>query len=325
MKKVLIVAAAAVFTNGLMACSGGARAATGGDTPRVTRTLDHPATFSKIAVAGAIDVIYTQNDRGATEVTYEAPAGMMEFIEVYSEGGTLTARMKPQYRGRNVRSDDNFRLSDIKSVSVRNGRFTVKTRNRRNGRVVTVGDYGKVIVRATSPALECANVAGSGDLTVRGGLDVSDFHSSLAGSGDMQIDALRCDDAQFSVAGSGDVEVGTLKCRDLKLSVAGAGDVTIDDVRASRSRFEVAGSGDVAIGRGTTVDAACHVVGSGSVHAGNLMAENVTANIAGSGSVSCHATESIRSSVVGSGSLTYSGNPRTVDNTKKGSGTIRRR
>jgi hypothetical protein len=64
------------------------------------------------------------------------------------------------------------------------------------------------------------------------------------------------------------------------------------------------------------------LAGSGSAWLSDLVARDATVTLAGSGDVHVHATDTLRVTITGSGSVRYSGDPKTVEDWVTGSGVI---
>lgn len=197
------------------------------------------ADFHSVSLAGSPDVVVRVGP--ATSVRAQGPSEALDRLEFSVERGEL--RIRPR-RG-----------------------------------IPSWGDMGKVTVQISTPRLDAAAVAGSGNMrvdTVRS----DKFTGSISGSGDLQVDALDARDMNLSVAGSGtirvagntvrqtisiagsgDVEAGGLHGRDASVSIAGSGNVRAHATQAAR--ISIMGSGDVELGGG----AECTVrrMGSGSV------------------------------------------------------------
>lgn len=124
-----------------------------------------------------------------------------------------------------------------------------------------------------------------------------------AGSGDVDIDALKVARFALSVTGSGDVRARGLQHDELGISVSGSGDVKLAG-QSGRVRISSSGSGDV--------DTAA------------LAANEVTINIAGSGDASVQASRALTVSIAGSGHVVYGGFPVVVQ-AVAGSGSVRPR
>ena len=124
-----------------------------------------------------------------------------------------------------------------------------------------------------------------------------------AGSGDIEIDAMKVPRLSLSIKGSADLRASGLHTDELAVSLAGSGDLTLAG-QASRVSIELSGSGDV--------------------DAGELRSDDVTVGIAGSGDVTVHATRKLAASIAGSGDVLYSGDP-SVQRSVAGSGSVRKR
>jgi len=106
------------------------------------------------------------------------------------------------------------------------------------------GGTPTLVTQAVADGLSTA-VRGSGDVTaasVSGPLDVN-----IAGSGDVRVRGGQVTRMNVAVAGSGDVTFGGV-AQSLEASVAGSGDVHVAQVTGSVTKH-VAGSGEVQVGR----------------------------------------------------------------------------
>ncbi len=124
-----------------------------------------------------------------------------------------------------------------------------------------------------------------------------------------------------SLAGSGDVtSTTTIKADSFKTSVAGSGDIVLK-VNATKVKASVAGSGDLRLS-GSTEEFDASVAGSGDIHAYELTSNYTEVSVSGSGDARVHASEEIKARVVGSGDVSYAGNPKKKDTKTVGSGDI---
>ena len=126
--------------------------------------------------------------------------------------------------------------------------------------------------------------------------------ATLAGAGDMNINAVRGDDFEGQIAGSGDLRVDAIEVRRLKLGIAGSGGVNARAGKAQRAEYSIAGSGDV--------------------DAGALTTEDLEVSIAGSGGIRANATRSADVSIMGSGDVEVTGGAK-CSVSKAGSGNVR--
>ena len=111
--------------------------------------------------------------------------------------------------------------------------------------------------------------------------------ATLAGSGDLNIDAVRGDDFQGKLAGAGNLDVGTVDLKTAKLSLAG--------------------SGDVKVGGGQIGSAEYSIVGAGDVDAAQVNSQQLKVTIAGSGNVKAHASGTADVNIMGAGDVTVTG------------------
>jgi hypothetical protein len=126
----------------------------------------------------------------------------------------------------------------------------------------------------------------------------------------------------LTLAGAGDVKIEALKSDQFDASVAGSGDMVLMGLEVPRVGIKVSGSGDVqASGRADTL--AISVAGSGDVKAADLQADEVKVSVAGSGDAQVHALKQLKVSVAGSGDVRYRGSPN-VDSSVAGSGTVKK-
>jgi len=128
----------------------------------------------------------------------------------------------------------------------------------------------------------------------------------------------------MTINGSGSIKASTkIKANNLKIRIGGSGDVNLSNIDAPRINSSVAGSGAVVL-KGATENFEASIAGSGDVHAFGLMSENTAVEIAGSGNAEVFASKKLKVSIAGSGDVAYKGNPATVNQSKAGSGSVRK-
>ena len=177
--------------------------------------------FQSVSLEGSVDVVVTVG--GAPSVRAEGDSRMVERLDVGVEGGTL-------------------------KIGYRRGWLDFRS-------------GGPVTVYVTTPVLNGATIAGSGDMRVDS-VQSEAFEAEIAGSGDMQILELRARRASFAVAGSGDLRAAGA-AEDVDVSIAGSGNVSLDQLQSRRTSVSVAGSGNVSVNATETVEG--DVMGSGNV------------------------------------------------------------
>ncbi len=124
----------------------------------------------------------------------------------------------------------------------------------------------------------------------------------------------------ISIAGSGDVQGDALKVEKLALAVTGSGDIRLKQLTAAEVATKVSGSGDVVLA-GRSVKLSVSIAGSGDVDTHALEADDVSVSVAGSGDANVNARKTLSVTIAGSGDVKYSGEA-TVKSSIAGSGQI---
>ncbi len=110
----------------------------------------------------------------------------------------------------------------------------------------------------------------------------------------MNLDAL-------GLSGSGSLKVSGMSGPDLSVQLSGSGGITVD---------------------GSVDHVSIKLPGSGNVHCEGLKAKSANVTLLGSGNIYVYASESLDASIVGSGTIRYTGNPAQVTKNVSGSGVI---
>lgn len=134
----------------------------------------------------------------------------------------------------------------------------------------------------------------------------------------IEVDTTQLD--EVALAGSGTVNVEAVRGSRFKAAVAGSGDVTLKAVDVGQLSLAVAGSGDMRA-KGRAQELSASVAGSGDLHLYELVAQNATVNVAGSGDANVHVSGALKANIAGSGDIRYKGQP-TVSRSVMGSGDI---
>ncbi len=150
----------------------------------------------------------------------------------------------------------------------------------RDNNSMSWGNSGKATIYVSAPSLKSAK---------------------LAGSGDMEVDAMNTDSAKLSIAGSGNIRVAKIETAALSTKIAGSGSLTLAGT-ADSIDISIAGSGDIS-GKDLKADSAdISVAGSGDVE---LSSDgSVNAKVMGSGDVRIHGDAKCKSRAMGSGDIT---------------------
>lgn len=122
-------------------------------------------------------------------------------------------------------------------------------------------DSDKATIYISAPSLNSAKLAGSGDMEVDA-MTTGTTTLSIAGSGNIRVAKIETASLSSKIAGSGNLTLaGTAGSIDI--SIAGSGDISGKDLKANSASISVAGSGDVELSSDGSVDA--KVMGSGDV------------------------------------------------------------
>jgi hypothetical protein len=140
---------------------------------------------------------------------------------------------------------------------------------------------GKTIVHVTAPSLQAVDVAGSGNVEV-GALRTQRFRGEIAGSGNLVMQGLESEEASFDISGSGNVRAAG-RARAVILELQGSGNGQLGELQTETARVSIAGSGTAQVRASGT--AAVSIAGSGSVDVTG--GARCTVEKAGSGAVRC--------------------------------------
>lgn len=108
----------------------------------------------------------------------------------------------------------------------------------------------------------------------------------------------------------------------VKFKMEGAGTTVINNVAGPRFDVNYEGVGSLVV-TGKIQTLKLKVQGVGMVDTKGLIAETADVNLEGVGSVKVYASERLKASVQGIGSLNYYGNPRSVSKSVEGIGSMR--
>ena len=101
----------------------------------------------------------------------------------------------------------------------------------------------------------------------------------------------------------------------------GAGEINISDVAGEKLRLESLGAASFdATGKVKSVEISS--TGAGKIDAANLKAEKAKVDVTGAASVDVYASEQLDVKVSGAGSVEYSGNPKAVNKSVAGIGSV---
>ena len=105
------------------------------------------------------------------------------------------------------------------------------------------------------------------------------------------------------------------------VTLSGSGNVTASGFSGDSLSVNLPGSGNITV-TGTTNNLQIKLLGSGNIMCQGLQAKSATVSLSGSGDIQVYASQSLDASILGSGSIRYSGNPSQVKKSLSGSGSI---
>ncbi len=235
----------------------------------------------------------------------------------FSGAGTLYVKQgSPQ----KVELEGTQEILDKYETKVEGDKLSIRPKDRWNN--WNWGDDDKITIYITVADIEGLAVAGSGDVIGQGNIKSAMLDLKVSGSGSLKIEAAVSGDLEADVSGSGDVQVkGSAGSFDSDIS--GSGDVVASLAIAGPTSFSIAGSGKIIID-GNAREMKTSISGSGSVRGENFVVDKCDIKVAGSGSVSIHVKDELNVNIAGSGDVRYKGDPKRVNSSAAGSGTVRK-
>jgi hypothetical protein len=110
--------------------------------------------------------------------------------------------------------------------------------------------------------------------------------------------------AEVRLTGANSFKASQITGTDLKLECTGASNITVD---------------------GSVTNLRANLTGASKLNAKSLKTQTATLSLLGASNADVTVTDSLKASVTGAGSLTYSGNPKSVEKNVTGAGSIRQR
>ncbi|BEH00150.1 head GIN domain-containing protein [Bacteroides sedimenti] len=176
-------------------------------------------------------------------------------------------------------------IVELMNIRVENGVLKVSKKDN----VIIFGSKSEVKVTVIAPKLNSLVVQGSGDAILNTPLHSDKLNISIQGSGNVKGDSIICNELTSTIQGSGDIDLKRIVGEKVKAVIQGSGNILFT---------------------GEAKTATLESMGSGDINAAGLKVENVNASTLGSGDIVCHATSFLKGSILGSGDITYKGNPK---------------
>ena len=227
----------------------------------LSTTLSHAQWGKWKKIKGDGDVITTTRTTG----DYDGlkAAGPMDFKLVSGKEGNIS-----------IKADTN--LMEFIVTEVKDNKLIVKVKEGYN-----LKPSGTIIITVPYKSISSVSLAGSGDIENTGTIKAEKFKTSLAGSGDIDLN-INAETTESNIAGSGDIKLeGTTT--DLTVKITGSGDFEGNNLENTDATVKITGSGGAnVVCNGKLI---VRITGSGDVNYSGKPTNKDT-KITGSGSVS---------------------------------------
>lgn len=160
---------------------------------------------------------------------------------------------------------------------------------------------GKITI--TYVSLTAIENSGSGNITCKSAIEASDFALNSNGSGDIHFE-------------------GNVTTRNFSFHHKGSGDVDLKNLATDNLTVAMMGSGDFKANGGSAKNQTITISGSGNVEVADLIGESCTFAIKGSGDVTTNVNSSLQGNIMGSGNISYKGDPKNKQVDIMGSGEV---
>lgn len=165
-----------------------------------------------------------------------------------------------------------------------------------------VDHFTKFVVKTHSKWLHAAKIAGNGNFIV---------NSPLTG-----------DETEIKASDNSLVQLKkTVTVGKLALKVSGSANMVVERLEADKIECDIDGSGSITLKNGKAKEGEYSIVSNGDLHAFGLAVPQLSCKMTGSGLAEVHATDNLKASVIGKGSIRYKG-PTAVQQRIIGKGSI---
>jgi Putative auto-transporter adhesin, head GIN domain len=109
-----------------------------------------------------------------------------------------------------------------------------------------------------------------------------------------------------------------------RAQLAGGIDFKASHLFGQALKFETTGASDISV-EGSVTELEANLTGASHLNAKSLSAQDVKLSLLGASDADVVATDTLKVSITGAGSVTYSGHPKSVEQNITGAGSVRRR
>ncbi len=128
---------------------------------------------------------------------------------------------------------------------------------------------------------------------------------------------------RVTLAGSANVDVDAMRGQRVRFDIGGSGEIKVRRVEGGDVDVNLGGSGELEVGEGSARNLSVSVAGSGHVDLGKVRADGASVTVAGSGDARLWVRNALKLTIAGSGNVDYYGDPQ-VSKSVLGSGSLRR-
>ena len=199
----------------------------------------------------------------------------------------LTGCFRPSVRGDGVIKTEDRPISDFSKIVVTGG-YEIKWSGGKPALKITT-DQNLLPLIATVVNGDTLEIGSTNDLSPTKGITIILSSAALTGA---------------QLTGGNSFTGSQITGPDLKLESTGASDITVD---------------------GSVTNLEVNFTGAGHLDAKSLQAQTSDITLVGASDADVTVTDTLKASITGAGSLTYSGNPKSVEQNITGAGTIQKR
>jgi hypothetical protein len=168
--------------------------------------------------------------------------------------------------------------------------------------VVTIGSPTSVRAQGDPAALDLLDIRVEGDTLITTVKPNAQWPANARVTVSVTTPTL----AAARLSGSGQMRIGSLQTDQLSLEQSGSGVIEAPEIAVARLQVSSSGAGKITAA-GTADSADIRLVGSGEAELGTLTVQRALISMAGTGGLTINATETVRGSTVGSGSVVVTG------------------
>lgn len=125
----------------------------------------------------------------------------------------------------------------------------------------------------------------------------------------------------IAVSGAAVFTCDSVEAAQLEIRNSGAGTIVIDNVEATTLTVDISGSGDVQLA-GAVEEQIVDISGAGDYGGGDLLSDVTRISVSGAGNSRVWVLDRLDATVSGSGSVSYYGEPTTLETDISGSGNV---